>query len=868
MTTNETFTNALNLIKEGNIRFSLNEAEKLPFERFLDFIFYCREKQKIHFCSTDFWFALSESKYYLVFFNSSTSYLFLSSFFIAGCNKEKNHKLITFLAENQPNCLIKAIRVSKSFLKDKWYSLFEEILANHPNDYLQKHFKCFKLLRLVERDFWKQAESKTDFLNSTDLKPIDLLNELAIWYDLNTDNADSRQMQTNTELLNFVIDYLSKNNLLLVEDSISKESILKSNVVSFAKVKESEENHKQLPSFEWLRQVQNWIIFNNSVIQLYCFDLNYEPEISNEGVIYLKPVSIEKLKDWHNVDIKIKLFFDYYLLVGEVVFNDAKLKGEIQVQKDKAINQFEADQVNIARLSGEMAWLNTFLDEVIILNNKEISCLSISQFFGEYAGNCLFRWNKPLFAKYIIANNKNINSIKDVWDQNLLAKRDIQWLRHDSYNRLSENSSKTYNNKNSSDVINLFISNKNYSSNNVPAKIFDRFQISTNLFSKPFLKYGDNLFVFSSVMANTNPLTFLFDNLLNQNKNRILGNELSDKFEDRISNQFISAGFNTNLGNDKKYKNSESGEEGDIDALAYKDGCLFIIEAKLAPIRIALKDAHNELNNAFLKGASQLNKAVRFIELNFTKYKKALNIKEDLFTDLSIFPLIVSTSFESDHYRIEWGDTSYLKISWFELMIILEEERNPKRIINMIEDNEKWEIFDSLPTPSITKKNITIGSLSLVVEPNSRELFNQAIDLFDLNCFSEALIYLHQAIKLNENNVDFYIMLGDCYAELKDLESAKTAYETAIRIDPYYSKSYNNYGCFWKEVSNWDLYYQYLKMAIDINPFDEFIRKNFLEASVLVVEFGIRNEQEVDKVWQNLNKRIDQINAFQELNML
>ena len=141
MTTKELYSNAIALIKDGNIQLSLKVAEMLPFERFLDFVFYCRENRQKQFITSDFWTSLIETTHYSRFFSSTNSYLFLCSFFKTRSVTPADKVLLLFLADNQPDCLIKAIRVSKSFLYDEWYSLFEDTLANHPNKKLELHFQ-------------------------------------------------------------------------------------------------------------------------------------------------------------------------------------------------------------------------------------------------------------------------------------------------------------------------------------------------------------------------------------------------------------------------------------------------------------------------------------------------------------------------------------------------------------------------------------------------------------------------------------------------------------------------------------------------------------------------------------------------------
>ena len=392
--------------------------------------------------------------------------------------------------------------------------------------------------------------------------------------------------------------------------------------------------------------------------------------------------------------------------------------------------------------------------------------------------------------------------------------------------------------------------------------------IKINIYSTPFLKFGDHIFLFNSIIANTRPHTFLFENLLNQNKDNVLVKDLSSKFEDRISQQFHDAGFETNLGNEKKFKNAETGEEGDLDSLAYKDGVLFVIEAKQTGLNVTLEDAFNEYSNTFLKGASQLNKAIKFIEFDFMNIRKKLKIKETRFNDLKIYPLIISTSFESDHTLIAWGEKNFLKISWHELMSILIDENNPRKIIESIESNEFWKFLDNLPTPSITDKSIAISSLSIIKLPDSHSLFSKAIDYFDDRKYMDAIAFMNQAIDKDENNSDFYVFLGDCYSEINDVESAKNAYETAIEKDPYNSNAYNSFGCFWQENEQWERSYQCFKEAVELRPLVGEIVNNFESACDHLVEYGIWTNQQRKAESVKLMNRKNQINEIERIRLL
>ena len=102
--------------------------------------------------------------------------------------------------------------------------------------------------------------------------------------------------------------------------------------------------------------------------------------------------------------------------------------------------------------------------------------------------------------------------------------------------------------------------------------------------------------------------------------------------------------------------------------------------------------------NNLLKASNQLEKGYDYIKNNFTKckadYFQKLNIKETEFSQLKIYPIIVSTSFEQDHTTI---NDKHFKISLFEMQNIIERDIDPisgnklEGLILKLLRNEYWE---------------------------------------------------------------------------------------------------------------------------------------------------------------------------------
>jgi hypothetical protein len=104
--------------------------------------------------------------------------------------------------------------------------------------------------------------------------------------------------------------------------------------------------------------------------------------------------------------------------------------------------------------------------------------------------------------------------------------------------------------------------------------------------------------------------------------------------------------------------------DGDIDVLAYKDGTLFIIEAKMTFHRQHARQV-NGVIEALNKGSTQLSKILNLLSDYWNEIHEKINAPRDL-TKLNIVPLLIHNSFEYDHCYFG----SYLKISDFELQML------------------------------------------------------------------------------------------------------------------------------------------------------------------------------------------------------
>ncbi|MDO3377699.1 hypothetical protein [Geoalkalibacter halelectricus] len=139
--------------------------------------------------------------------------------------------------------------------------------------------------------------------------------------------------------------------------------------------------------------------------------------------------------------------------------------------------------------------------------------------------------------------------------------------------------------------------------------------------------------------------------------------EYSDFQENKIAEIFRIGGWRAI--DSQKLKNKE-GLLSEIDVIAYKDGVLFLIEAKLTYLRSSIKEIHNHLPQ-LEKAGIQLERAIVALKDNYPIVCDWLEIS-DTFDRLRIVSLIVSSSFEYDHKFFN----GFRKVSLFELQLLLQ----------------------------------------------------------------------------------------------------------------------------------------------------------------------------------------------------
>lgn len=82
----------------------------------------------------------------------------------------------------------------------------------------------------------------------------------------------------------------------------------------------------------------------------------------------------------------------------------------------------------------------------------------------------------------------------------------------------------------------------------------------------------------------------------------------------------------------------------------------------------------------------------------------------------------------------------------------------------------------------------------------------------------EALLELNQAIKLNDNNAEYYFARAVVYREQKKWDLAISDLNKTLELDPKHYKSVFNKATVYEEMGQLDLALEYLQKSLDLNP--------------------------------------------------
>lgn len=231
----------------------------------------------------------------------------------------------------------------------------------------------------------------------------------------------------------------------------------------------------------------------------------------------------------------------------------------------------------------------------------------------------------------------------------------------------------------------------------------------------PLIKIKNHYFWLSTFLRDRN----WFNILLGRIQIKI-HNEQSTQLERSMADLFEGAGFSSI--SSVIYKDEEIGE---IDCVAYKDGCLFIIEMKTTYLsEDLLRQSEFDSRKLEHKAVQQLDRVCDFYVNNFEEFKRCTQLQIDLpQSEIKVYTLIVSNTFERDKTLKGFR---HLKLSLFELMIILKND-----LCKMLNSNLSSLFPDD---KAFGEMDIPFYMLNKIFNKNNPFLANEVIDTSKTAC--------------------------------------------------------------------------------------------------------------------------------------
>lgn len=101
-----------------------------------------------------------------------------------------------------------------------------------------------------------------------------------------------------------------------------------------------------------------------------------------------------------------------------------------------------------------------------------------------------------------------------------------------------------------------------------------------------------------------------------------------------------------------------------------------------------------------------------------------------------------------------------------------------------------WKIL--LTVGTIT---MILGALLYIGSPKASNYFNrQGKAALDAGLYSQAILFLRQAISLSDKNTEAHFHLGTTYEQVRNFEQAVAEYQVTLELDDQFGPAYNNLG--------------------------------------------------------------------------
>lgn len=760
-------------------------------------------------------------KEFITFFKScDESYLYGKFFhYYFGSDKNDDPLFIERLISFCPNVFVKAIRVQKvAFTSATHWKTILGFLKNS-NSYISTWIEVLDFVRKEEIQLWNKVEQHTEQIKN--VLPSHILIYVSWWYEskrlddydqihidpLNPLAPHTQNIETR-EFSKLVLEEFLSYYFSLTKPTKPKYNDSEAFACAYLTLfKNFDNDPDRIKVFEALKAMENWDNLK-TLVNTISYDLNYDVIGSKVG-LFLRPNSIAQFTNWDLNGLKYGVFYKTYVDKG---FKEAE-------------ELLRTGQVYIPRLDSEWGDYNVmgFIETYTVDMFTKDYCIRGYDFEGD--GNIdmeLIDLIKVLCSFYINARKRFTDFVDDLLFKNNLKdwkmRLDLQ-IKEGLDNGTSNFALRQDYLPNWRDIIS---SEKKFTDKEIDnisrlisidlqkdiSKKFNRFSPFINLTLKPFIKFGDWIFSFTNIFGEVNQWGFgIVQNALDTSSKfrKKVSNEESKVMEKKLGEAFCKEFENVVYSKKYKYPTSEGTLTGDIDLMVYESGCLLLGELKRTKLRLDLESAwleHLQTNN---KGVSQLEKHKKLLKLNPQFFRDALGLADDFdFSNVKIVPVVISTSFEDDG-RLYGKDNDIQKVSYYEVMTILEESDftlmrwktlNPlEEIGRMFQCRWIWHnlpIFEpkawndieiNLPLENISTDHIHkyYESQSLGNEAYNFKQYTKALALF-----SEALIHTPKCPYILES-------IGNCYSMMKMFDRAEEYYNKALEIAPdYYQLMMNN----------------------------------------------------------------------------
>jgi hypothetical protein len=181
--------------------------------------------------------------------------------------------------------------------------------------------------------------------------------------------------------------------------------------------------------------------------------------------------------------------------------------------------------------------------------------------------------------------------------------------------------------------------------------------------ANPFLKFGDKILWIGSFLRDRRWENIILNKIKTEKQLEKNIKPISKNLELNTINLFKKAGFKAFGISSFKTNN---GKSGDIDVIAYKNGCLVIAEVKSGNRSDDYSHAtYSELIRLEGSAAEQLAKIEEYIKEDWESIKKENGIQTPKpFEKITIYPLIITDYYEGDLglYKQKYSKTSLLEL--------------------------------------------------------------------------------------------------------------------------------------------------------------------------------------------------------------